>query len=149
MLKNIDPLLSPELLKILAEMGHEDAIVIADAYFTSMRFRSGTTSQQVIRLPGIDLVRVASAVLSVLPLGIVEEKPVSYMHFTGKPIAYTTTVQQAVINLIKADGGTRNLVPQPVERFAFYELAKQAYAIVQTGEMSPYGNFIFKKGVIN
>ena len=67
MLKNIDPLLTPDLLKFLAEMGHEDAIVLADANFTAMRYRSNTVSQQLIRLPTLGLARVAQAVLSVLP----------------------------------------------------------------------------------
>ena len=148
MLKNIDPLLSPELLKLLAEMGHEDAVVIADANFTAMRYRAGTTSQQVIRLPGIGLVQAARAVLSVLPLGITQEKPVSYMHFSGKPPNFASEVQQEVINLVNADASSKGLQAQALERFAFYEQAMQAYVIVQTGEMSPYANFIFKKGVI-
>jgi L-fucose mutarotase len=69
LLKNIDPLLSPELLKLLAEMGHEDAVVLADANFTAMRYRASTTSQTIVRMPGVGLARAARAVLSVLPLG--------------------------------------------------------------------------------
>ncbi len=148
MLKNIDPVLSPELLKCLAEMGHEDAIVLADANFTAMRYRASTTAQTIVRLPGVGLVRAAQAVLSVLPLGIPEEKPVAFMHATGTPTGYASAVQREVIGLLKSDASTAHLHAEAVERFAFYELASQAYVIVQTGELQPYGNFIFKKGVI-
>ncbi len=149
MLKNIDPILGPDLLKILAEMGHEDAIVLVDANFTAMRYRASTTSQTVIRLPGISLVRAAQAVLSVLPLGLAEENPMAYMHVTGSPTGYASAVQREVISLVKSDGASSHLQAQAVERFAFYELASSAYVIVQTGELQPYANFIFKKGVIN
>jgi L-fucose mutarotase len=149
LLKNIDPVLSPELLKILAEMGHEDAIVLADANFTSMRYRATTTSQTVVRLPGVSLLRTAQAVLSVLPLGIAEEKPVAYMHVSGSPTGYASAVQREVISLVKADPATAHLQAEAVERFAFYDMASSAYVIVQTGELQPYANFIFKKGVIN
>lgn len=149
MLKNIDPVLSPELLKILAEMGHEDAVVLADANFTSMRYRASTTSQTVVRLPGVSLVRAAQAILSVLPLGIAEESPVAYMQVSGSPTGYASAVQREVISLVKSDPLSAHLPAQAVERFAFYELASNAYVIVQTGELQPYANFIFKKGVIN
>ena len=149
MLKNIDPLLSPELLKLLAEMGHEDAIVLADANFTAMRYRAATTSQTVVRLPGISLVRTARAVLSVLPLGIAQENPVAYMQVSDAPAGHASGVQQQVIDLVhQADSAHAQLNAQAVERFAFYERAQKAYVIVQTGELAPYANFIFKKGVL-
>ena len=148
MLKNIDPLLTPDLLKLLAEMGHEDAIVLADANFTAMRYRISTVSQQVIHLPEVGIARVAQAVLSVLPLGLPDEQPIAFMHASGQPPAYVTPAQQAVIAMVQADPAHAGVVACPMERFAFYEQAKVAYVIVQTGEMSPFGNFIFKKGVI-
>ena len=148
MLKNIDPLLTPDLLKLLAEMGHEDAIVLADANFTAMRYRISTVSQQVIHLPALGIARVAQAVLSVLPLGLPDEQPIAFMHASGQPPAYVTPAQQAVIAMVQADPAHAGVVAFPMERFAFYEQAKVAYVIVQTGEMSPFGNFIFKKGVI-
>jgi L-fucose mutarotase len=148
LLKNIDPLLSPELLKILAEMGHEDALVLADANFTAMRYRADTTAQTVVRLPGVSLVRAARAILSVLPLGTVAEMPVAYMQVTEAPAGQASKVQQEVINLVQADAAHAGIEAQAVERFAFYERAKLAYVIIQTGEQQPYANFIFKKGVI-
>jgi L-fucose mutarotase len=149
MLKNIDPVLSPELLKILAEMGHEDAIVLADANFTAMRFRHSITSQIVIQLPGLSLLRIAQAVLSIMPLGLPSEQPVAYMHVSGSAPDHRNHAQQAVVDLVMADPANLAIAPQAVERFAFYERAKNAYVIVQTGELAPYANFIFKKGVIN
>jgi L-fucose mutarotase len=150
LLKNIDPVLSPELLKILAEMGHEDSVVLADANFTATRFGAGTTAQTIVRLPGISLLRAAQAVLSVLPLGLATEKPVAYMQVGGSPAGFASPVQQAVIDLVhQGDPAHKALQAEGVERFAFYERAKTAFVIVQTGELAPYANFIFKKGVIN
>jgi L-fucose mutarotase len=148
MLKNIDPVLCPELLKALAEMGHEDAIVLADANFTAMRYRRQTTSQTVIRLPGVSLLRAAQAVLSVLPLGIPSEQPVAYMHVSGAAPDHRNAAQEAVWQLVKSDPAHAGISANALERFAFYEQAQKAYVIVQTGELAPYANFIFKKGVL-
>jgi L-fucose mutarotase len=150
LLKNIDPVLSPELLRILAEMGHEDTVVLSDANFTAMRYRASTTSQTVVRLPGVGLARAARAVLSVLPLGIAQENPVAYMQVSGSPAGHASPVQQEVIDLVyQADSAHAQVKAEAVERFAFYECAQKAYVIVQTGEMEPFANFIFKKGVRN
>lgn len=148
MLKNIDPVLSPELLKLLAEMGHEDSIVLADANFTAMRYRLGTTSQTVIRLPGLSLARAAQAVLSVLPLGTPNEQPVAYMHVSGAAPDHRNAAQEAVCKLVAVDAAHHGIKPLALERFAFYEQVQKAYVIVQTGELAPYANFIFKKGVL-
>lgn len=130
-------------------MGHEDAIVLADANFTSMRFRQSITSQTVIQLPGVSLLRAAQAVLSIMPLGLPSEQPVAYMHISGTSQDHRNQAQQAVVDHVMADPAHAGIAPQAVERFAFYERAKTAFVIVQTGELAPYANFIFKKGVIN
>lgn len=148
MLKNIDPVLSPELLKALAEMGHEDAIVLADANFTATRYRAQTTLQSVIRLPGVSLARAARAVLSVLPLGLPQEQPVAYMQVCGALSGHRTAVQEAIWQLVRADTAHAGITAQGLERSAFYEKAQKAFVIVQTGELAPYANFIFKKGVL-
>jgi L-fucose mutarotase len=148
MLKNIDPVLTPELLAALMEMGHEDAIVLVDANFTAARYGHETVSRRIVRLPGLSLVRVAQAVLSVLPLGIPTEQPVRYMRVWGSAPEHVNAVQQEVIDLVRADAGNQGIVPTGVERFAFYEQARVAHMIVQTGELAPFANFIFKKGVI-
>ena len=145
MLKGIDPLLSPELLKVLCEMGHGDEVVVADANFTAETLGHG---KQLIRLPGISLPRACQAVLSVFPLDAAIAQPVAYMKVCDTPAGYASALQQAVIGLLAATGSADPAQCEAVERFAFYERVKHAYAIVQTGEMQPYANFIFKKGVI-
>ena len=145
MLKGIDPLLSPELLKVLAEMGHGDAIVIVDANFTATTLGLG---KPVIRLPGIGLQRACAAVLSVFPLGLPAEQPVAFMKVSERPDGYLSPLQQSVIQLCAQHALPNEVQCEAVERFAFYERVRQAYAIVQTGELQPFANFLFKKGVI-
>lgn len=145
MLKGIDPLLSPELLKVLAEMGHGDAIVIVDANFTATTLGLG---KPVIRLPGIGVQRACAAVLSVFPLGLPAEQPVAFMKVSERPDGYLSPLQQSVIQLCAQHAPSNELQCEAVERFAFYERVRQAYAIVQTGELQPFANFLFKKGVI-
>jgi L-fucose mutarotase len=142
MLKGIDPLLSPELLKVLAEMGHGDVVVVVDANFTATTLGQG---KPVIRLPGVGLQRACAAVLSVLPLGTAAERPVAFMKVSDTSAGYVSPLQRAVIEQCVAADAQQC---EAVERFAFYERVRQAYAIVQTGEMQPFANFLFKKGVI-
>lgn len=145
MLKGIDPLLSPELLKVLCEMGHGDEILVADANFTAETLGHG---KQLIRLPGIGLHRACKAVLSVFPLDAAVAQPVAYMKVCDTPAGYTSALQQSVLDLLAETASADPAQCAAVERFAFYDRVKQAYAIVQTGEMQPYANFTFKKGVI-
>jgi L-fucose mutarotase len=119
MLKGIDPLLSPELLKLLAEMGHDDAVVLADANFTAMSLGAG---KPVLRLPGVGMLRTLEAVVSVFPLA----EDVALLASAGLPPERV----------------------QAVERYEFYERVKKAYAIVVTGELEPWGNFLLRKGVL-
>jgi L-fucose mutarotase len=148
MLKNIDPLLTPDLLRILCDMGHGNTIVIADANFTAMQLAAANRPAPcpVVRMPGVGIVRAAQAVLSVLPLGTAAEQPVQYMQVGGSAHGYRSDVQQEVMQLVSTEYG--NMEAQGLERFAFYEATKNAYAIIQTGEMQPYTNFLFAKGVI-
>ena len=95
MLKNIDPLLSPELLKVLAEMGHGDEIVLADANFTATSLAAG---KPLIRLPGVGVQRAAEAVLSLLPLDEMVRCPVAYMQVGSEPDGYRSAVQREVIS---------------------------------------------------
>jgi L-fucose mutarotase len=150
MLKGIDPLLSPDLLKVLAEMGHGDEIVVADANFTaaSLAVEASGRSKPLIHAPGADVERTARAVLSLLPLDAFVDQPVAFMHVSGRPEGFRSAQQRAVIGMIEAGGHATAAQCQAVERFAFYDRVRQAYAIVLTGELQPYGNFIFKKGVL-
>ncbi|MDP2019198.1 RbsD/FucU family protein [Hydrogenophaga sp.] len=144
MLKGIDPLLSPELLKLLAEMGHDDALVLTDANFTAMSLGAG---KAVLRLPGVGMARTVKAVASVLPLAADVPHPVAYMQVGGTEAPYRSALQRETLAVLTAEGLVEGQA-EAVERFAFYERARQAYAIVVTGELQPWGNFILRKGVI-
>ena len=145
MLKGIDPLLTPELLKVLAEMGHGDAIAVVDANFTASTLAGG---KPLVRLAGASLARACAAVLSVFPLGTADELPVAFMQVGDMPDGYLSPLQREVVALCEVDERTGGAHGEPVERFAFYQRVREAYAIVQTGEMQAYANFIFTKGVI-
>ena len=144
MLKGINPLLTPELLKIMMEMGHDDALLLADANFTAQSIAAG---KPVIRLPGTSMLQVLEAISSLLPLAADVTHPVAFMAVSGQPDDYRSALQREVIAFV-----TPELLPgqglEPVERYAFYERARAAYAIVLTGEKQPFGNFILRKGVI-
>lgn len=145
MLRGIDSLLSPELLKVLAEMGHGDEIVIADANFTAATLGRG---KPVLHLPGAGVARVSEAVLSLLPLDAAVAQPVVYMQVCDRPDGWRSALQRDVIERLQARGWAGAAQCLGCERFAFYDRVRSAYAIVQTGELQPYANFIFKKGVI-
>ncbi len=144
MLKNIDPLLSPDLLKVLAEMGHGDEIAVVDANFTGRRLAHG---RPLLRLDGVGLARACAAVLSVLPLDEAVPLPVAFMRVSDTPQGQVSEVQQEVFQVLLASNVAATKV-RAVERFAFYELIGDSFAILQTGELRPFGNFMFKKGVI-
>ena len=144
MLKVINPLLTPELLKLLMEMGHDDALVLADANFTAMSIAVG---KPVLRLPGSSMVQAVEAITALLPLAEDVDHPVAYMQVSGSDGDYRSEVQREVMAIL-----TPQLLPrqsaEAVERFAFYDRARSAYAIVVTGERQPFANFILRKGVI-
>ena len=138
MLKGLSPLLSPDLLHVLASMGHGDEIVLADAFFPA-----ATHAKRLVRLPGVDANRVLDAVLSVLPL----DSFVPDAAFTMQVVGVAAAVPPAVgyLHTTLARPGGRPAAS--LERFAFYERAAQAFAIVATGEIRTYGNILLKKGV--
>ena len=140
MLKNIPSILSPDLLKILMEMGHGDEIVIADGNFPSANY-----GQRLVRLDGHGVPEVISAILDLMPLDIYVDAPVSLMEVVpGDP--YIPEIWDVYKKIIEEKEGAKEI--QNVERFAFYERAKKAYAVVATGETSLYANIILKKGVV-
>jgi L-fucose mutarotase len=144
MLKGINPLLTPELLKLLMEMGHDDALVLADANFTAMSIAAG---KAVLRLPGSSMAQAVQAVNSVLPLATDVDHPVAFMQVSDTQSPYLSEVQRDVLAILTPEllpGQT----PEAIERFAFYDRARGAYAFVITGERQPFGNFILRKGVI-
>lgn len=138
MLKNINPLLTGSLLAILADMGHGDDLVIVDANYPAQ-----AAGVPVLDFPGISATPVAEAVLSLLPLDDFVERPAAVMQAPNEMPAIFKEFE-AVIE--KAEG--RKIPVEPIERFAFYDRARGAFAIIRTGEKRLYGNIIFKKGVI-
>ena len=145
MLKGIDPLLTPDLLHVLAQMGHGDEIVVVDANFTAASLGRG---KPVLQLPGAGIVRSCEAVLSLLPLDAAVAQPVAYMHVSGQPAGWQSALQREVVARLAARGWAAAGQFEATERFAFYERVKGCFAIVQTGELQPFANFLFKKGVI-
>ena len=146
MLKNIPPLLGPDLLATLCAMGHGDDIVVADANFPADAVARHTTLGRVLRLDGADVLQTLHAILSVFPLDTFVDHPVSRMQVVGQPDVLPP-IQQEVQDLVHHTEG-KHLALGGIERMAFYEAAKKSYAVVATGERRFYGCFILKKGVI-
>jgi L-fucose mutarotase len=144
MLKGLDPLLTPDLVKVLMEMGHDDTLVLADANFTAHRLAQG---KPLLRLPGTGMARAVQAITSVLPLVADEIHPVGFMQVSGQPDGYLSALQREVMRVLSPQL-LAGQSAQAIERFAFYERTRSAYAIVVTGELQPYGNFLLRKGVI-
>ena len=145
MLKGIDPLLTPDLLKVLAEMGHGDELVIADANFTAASLGRG---KPLITLAGVGVQRVVEAVLTLLPLDAMVDQPLALMQVGGTPDGYRSAQQRTLIGALHAAGHAVPQQWQAMERFAFYDRVRSAFAIVHTGELQPWANVILKKGVL-
>ena len=148
MLKGIDPILTPELLMHLCAMGHGEWVAVVDANFTADFLAQG---KPLVRLPGLSLLRVSQAILSVFPLDESVERPAAYMHVCKAALDHRTPVQQALVDLLATGSGPAGLAAdkiEPVERFAFYDRVRASSLIVQTGEAAAYGNALFAKGVI-
>lgn len=144
MLKGIPKIISPELLKVLCEMGHGDRIVIADGNFPS---ESMGKDAIVIRCDGHNVPELLDAILKLFPLDSYVEKPVSLM-----AVVPGDTVETPIWDVYKDiiakydDRGAQTV--QNIERFAFYDEAKKAYAIIATGESALYANIMLQKGVV-
>ncbi len=139
MLKGISPVVSPDLLKILAEMGHGDEIVISDAHFPAHAF--GKDCAAVLRANGVAADRLLSGILPLFELDAYVDAPVVMM----APVpgdALDPEIEKKYRAAMNYDGPVERM-----ERFAFYERARKAYAIVLSGETAKYGNVILKKGV--
>ena len=141
MLKIIPSILSPELLKILMEMGHGDELVIADG-----NFPAASIARRLVRADGHGVPEILEAVLKLFPLDIYVDKPAAIMQkVPGDTVA--TPIWDEYRKILKASGEKFDDFDM-VERFAFYERAKNAYAVVATGESALYANIILKKGVV-
>ena len=141
MLKGISKLISPELLKILMEMGHSDELVLADA-----NFPAASHGQRLVRCDGHGIPELLEAILRLFPLDAYVDHPLALMQVVpGDPVE--TPIWKRYHDIAVPHAHTDRPFEE-VERFAFYERAKKAYAIVATGEGALYANLILKKGVI-
>ncbi len=140
MLKGISPLLGPELLSILCAMGHGDEIVLADAHFPAE-----TTGQRVVRADGLPVAALLDAILPLFELDAYVDAPVVMMAVVPGDQADPAVEERYRAAL--ARHAPRVGAPAKIERFAFYERAKQAFAVVATGDTAKYANLILKKGV--
>ena len=139
MLKGIPAQISPELLKILCEMGHGDEIVLGDG-----NFPAASNAKRLVRADGLGVPEMLEGVLKLIPLDSYVDAPVALMA-TG-PDEETPEIWKTYREIVDREGGNVNI--EQIERFAFYERARQAYAVVATGETAIYANVILKKGVV-
>jgi L-fucose mutarotase len=146
MLKSIDPLLNADVLHALRAMGHGDDLVLCDTNFPADSVARQTVLGRLLRIDNVTASRAARAILTVLPLDSFVDKPALRMETVGQPTEVPPVQAEVQAEIDAAEG--RPLPFGSIERFAFYELAKKSYCVIQTGERRFYGCFIFKKGVI-
>ena len=142
MLKGIPSILSPELLKTLMEMGHGDELVIGDGNFPHANY-----AQRLIRCDGHGVPELLDAILTFFPLDTYVEAPAALMEVVKGLNVPTPVIWGKFMELLAKHEPTNNKV-EYMERFAFYDRAKAAYAIIATGESAIYANIILKKGVV-
>lgn len=146
MLKNIDPALNADVLYALRAMGHGDTLVIADTNFPSDSIARQTTLGKLLRIDNVSAARAFEAVLSVLPLDTPLQPSVGRMEVMGAPNDLPEVQKEVQGAIDRAEGQSAPMYG--IERFAFYEKAKQAYCVITTGETRFYGCFLVTKGVI-
>jgi L-fucose mutarotase len=144
MLKNISPLLTPQLLYGLAKLGHGDDVALVDANFPADRI-ADQAEALLVQLPGLSTTQVLQAVLSVLPLDSFDTPNSWTMQVVGDAQAVPLAVAEFRQHLL----GQGEATPGSLERFAFYEQARTARLIVQTGDLRKYANILLRKGVIS
>ncbi|RWB02721.1 RbsD/FucU family protein [Mesorhizobium sp.] len=145
MLKGINPLLNADVLQALRAMGHGDDLIIADTNFPSDSVARQTVLGRLLRIdaPAADVVK---AVLSLYPLDTFVDDAAARMEIVGKPDVIPAVQQEVQGEIDAAEGKAWPMIS--VERYAFYERAKKAYCVIQTGERRFYGCFAFRKGVV-
>lgn len=140
MLKTLTRLHTPELLHLLASMGHGDELALVDAHFPAV-----SLARRLVRLDGADLPEALDACLALIPLDSFVPEPALRMEVVGKP-AEIPEVQRLCQQVIDRREG-RGVTLVGIERHAFYDLAREAFGIIVTGELRPYGCVLVKKGV--
>ncbi|MGO4437088.1 RbsD/FucU family protein [Rhizobium sp. RAF56] len=146
MLKGISPLLNADVLYALKAMGHGDRLVIVDTNFPADSIARQTRLGRLLRIDNVTSATAAAAILSLMPLDSFIDDAAMCMEVVGAPQEIPAPRAEVQAEIDRAEGKSWPLVP--IERLAFYEKAKSAYCVVQTGERRFYGCFILTKGVI-
>lgn len=146
MLKHLDPLLNADVLHALRSMGHGDDLIICDRNFPADSVARATAYGKLLRMDCETAARAARAVLSIFPLDGFVEKPASRMEYGAKPSEIPAVQAEVQVEIDRAEGKAWPM--GAIERFAFYDLAKKSYCVIQTGEPRFYGCFVFKLGVV-
>lgn len=146
MLKGIDPRLNADVLHVLHTMGHGDVLIIADTNFPADSVARATVYGLVIRMGNLTAAQAVEAVLSVFPLDTFVDDFAGRMEVVGEPDTIPPVQAEVQAEINRAEGAERTMIG--IERFAFYDMARQSYAVIQTGEQRFYGCFMLRKGVI-
>jgi L-fucose mutarotase len=146
MLKGIDNRLNADVLGCLRAMGHGDVLIIADTNFPADSVARATVTGQLLRMENLTAAEAVQAVLSVLPLDTFVDDFAGRMEVVGDPSTVPPVQAEVQAAINAAEGKPRPMIG--IERFAFYDVARKSYAVIQTGERRFYGCFMFRKGVI-
>ncbi len=146
MLKGIDPRLNADVLYALRAMGHGDVIVLSDTNFPADSVARETVLGDLLRMDNLTSAEAVEAVLSVLPLDTFVDDFAGRMEIVGSPDEVPPVQEEVQAKIDAAEGKPRPMIS--IERFAFYDMAKESYAVIQTGERRFYGCFMLRKGVI-
>jgi L-fucose mutarotase len=146
MLKGIDHRLNADVLGCLRAMGHGDMLIVADTNFPADSIARATVVGRLLRMENLTAGEAMRAILSVLPLDTFVDDFAGRMQVGDQPDEVPPVQAEVQAEVDRAEGRSRPL--PPIERFAFYDLARSAYAVVQTGERRFYGCFMLRKGVI-
>lgn len=146
MLKNISPLLNADVLYALKAMGHGDYLILSDTNFPSDSIARQTVLGKLLRMENTTSAEAAGAILSLMPLDTFIDNAAERMEIVGSPDELPAVQQEVQAAIDKAEG--KHWPLKSIERFAFYDKAKKAYCVIQTGERRFYGCFVLTKGVI-
>lgn len=146
MLKGIDNRLNADVLQVLRAMGHGDVLIISDTNFPADSVARATVTGKLLRMENLTAAEAVNAVLSVLPLDTFVPDFAGRMEVVGAPSEIPPVQAEVQAEIDRAEGRPRPMIG--IERFAFYDMARQSYAVIQTGERRFYGCFMFRKGVI-
>jgi L-fucose mutarotase len=146
MLKGIDHRLNAEVLGCLRAMGHGDVVIVADTNFPAESVARATVSGRLLRMENLTAGEAVQAILSVLPLDTFVDDFAGRMEVSDDPASIPPVQQEVQAEIDRAEGRPRPMVP--IERFAFYDVARASYAVIQTGERRFWGCFSLRKGVI-